>query len=95
VGQILTDHNVLVATICTRRKKIVRFHKRKPRWDLDQKGPYILQSEVEKAIKEMRDKKATGYTWGCTEIVGRRWSKANDTADQQHVCNWRMAQRFY
>jgi hypothetical protein len=24
-------------------------------------GPYILQSEVEKAIKEMRDKKATGY----------------------------------
>jgi hypothetical protein len=28
--------------------------------DEDQKGPYILQSEVEKAIKEMRDKKATG-----------------------------------
>jgi hypothetical protein len=29
--------------------------------DEDEKGPYILQSEVEKAIKEMRDKKATGY----------------------------------
>jgi hypothetical protein len=28
--------------------------------DEDEKGPYILQSEVEKAIKEMRDKKATG-----------------------------------
>jgi hypothetical protein len=28
--------------------------------DEDKKGPYILQSEVEKAIKEMRDKKATG-----------------------------------
>jgi hypothetical protein len=28
--------------------------------DEDVKGPYILQSEVEKAIKEMRDKKATG-----------------------------------
>jgi hypothetical protein len=25
----------------------------------DEKGPYILQSEVEKTIKEMRDKKAT------------------------------------
>jgi len=28
--------------------------------DTDGKGPYILQSEVEKAIKEMRNKKATG-----------------------------------
>jgi hypothetical protein len=28
--------------------------------DEDDKGPYILQSEVEKTIKEMRDKKATG-----------------------------------
>ena len=28
--------------------------------DTDENGPYILQSEVEKAIKEMRDRKATG-----------------------------------
>ncbi|PNF19696.1 hypothetical protein B7P43_G15386 [Cryptotermes secundus] len=28
--------------------------------DTDEKGPYILQSEVEKAIKEMRKGKATG-----------------------------------
>jgi hypothetical protein len=28
--------------------------------DADEKGPYILQSEVEKAIKEMRNKKAIG-----------------------------------
>ena len=28
--------------------------------DIDEKGPYILQSEVEKAIKELRNKKATG-----------------------------------
>jgi len=28
--------------------------------DADEKGTYILQSEVEKAIKEMRNKKATG-----------------------------------
>jgi len=26
---------------------------------IDEKGPYILQSEVEKAIKKMRNKKAT------------------------------------
>ena len=29
--------------------------------DTDEKGPHILQSEVEKAIKEMRNIKATGY----------------------------------
>jgi len=28
--------------------------------DTDEKGPYILQSDVEKAIKEMRNRKATG-----------------------------------
>jgi len=28
--------------------------------DADEKGPYIPQSEVEKAVKEMRNKKATG-----------------------------------
>jgi hypothetical protein len=28
--------------------------------DADEKGPYIFQSEVEKSIKEMRNKKATG-----------------------------------
>ena len=28
--------------------------------DTDEKDPYILQREVEKAIKEMRNKKATG-----------------------------------
>ena len=29
--------------------------------DTDEKGPYILQSEVQKAIKDMRNKKAKGY----------------------------------
>jgi hypothetical protein len=28
--------------------------------DADEKSPYILQSEVEKAIKKMRNKKVTG-----------------------------------
>jgi hypothetical protein len=27
--------------------------------DADEKGPYVLRSEVEKAIKEVRDKKVT------------------------------------
>jgi len=32
---------------------------RKEEEEADEKGPYILESEVEKSIKEMRDKKAT------------------------------------
>jgi hypothetical protein len=34
-ADIDSDHNLLVAKICTRLKKIMRFHKRKPRWDLE------------------------------------------------------------
>jgi hypothetical protein len=34
-ADIDSDHNLLVAMICTRLKKIIRFHKRKPRWDLE------------------------------------------------------------
>jgi hypothetical protein len=33
-ADIEPDHNILVATICTRFKKIIKFHKRKPRLDL-------------------------------------------------------------
>jgi hypothetical protein len=33
--------------------------------DEDHKGPHILRSEVENAIKEMRDKKATG----CDDVL--------------------------
>jgi len=29
------DHNLLVAKICTRLKKIVKIQKGKPRWDLE------------------------------------------------------------
>ena len=112
-----SDHNLLVVKVRTRLKKIIRFQKSRPRWDLqklyaerqrvqnildsqgnrivdqkqvlkiwenyvtelydrpnraetlevepeevdaNEKGPYILQYEMEKAIKEMRNKKATG-----------------------------------
>jgi hypothetical protein len=34
-ADIDSDHNLLVVTICTRLKKIIRFHKLKPRWDLE------------------------------------------------------------
>jgi hypothetical protein len=34
-ADIDSDHNLLVATICARLKKIMRFHKQKPRWDLE------------------------------------------------------------
>ena len=30
-----SDHNLLVAKICTRLKKIIRFQKRRPQWDLE------------------------------------------------------------
>ena len=29
------DHNLLVAKICTKLKKIIRFQKRRPQWDLE------------------------------------------------------------
>jgi len=36
---------------------------------------------VEKAIKEMEDKKGQRwwYTWGYTQIAGRRWPQTTDT----------------
>jgi hypothetical protein len=30
-----SDNNLLIKKICTRLKKIIRFQKRKPRWDLE------------------------------------------------------------
>lgn len=56
-----------------------------------------MQSEVRKAIKEIRDKRLQKMTMnksGCTEIVGKTWSQTNDTSDQ-HICNRRKAQGFH
>jgi hypothetical protein len=33
-ADIDSDHNLLLARICTRLKKIIRFQKRNPQWDL-------------------------------------------------------------
>jgi hypothetical protein len=50
--------------------------------DTYEKSPYILQSEVEKAIKEMKNKKAAGDDGGrCAQIIGRRWVESNDKID--------------
>jgi hypothetical protein len=35
-ADIDSDHNLLVAKICTRLKKIIRFLKRRPHWDLEE-----------------------------------------------------------
>jgi len=34
-ADIDSDHNLLVAKICIRLKKIIRFQKRRPQWDLE------------------------------------------------------------
>ena len=52
--------------------------------DIDEKGPYILQSEVEKAIKEMRNRKATGdddVPGDVLKILGEGIDKTN----QHHI----------
>jgi hypothetical protein len=49
-ADIEPDHNLLVATICTRFKKIIRFHKRKPRWDLEKL--YAQRQEVHDRLEE-------------------------------------------
>ena len=48
--------------------------------DTDEKCPYILQSEVEKAIKELRNKKATGNDDVRVKLnVGLLWQKLHST----------------
>ena len=51
--------------------------------DTDEKGPYILQGEVEKAIKEMRNKKATGdddVPGDVLKLLGK-WFEYNEEID--------------
>ena len=45
--------------------------------DTDKKGPYILQSEVEEVIKEMRNRKA--------QVIGRRWFENIDKSNEYHI----------
>jgi hypothetical protein len=49
-ADIDTDHNLLVAKICTRLKKIVRFQKRKPRLNLEKL--YAQRQKVHDSLEE-------------------------------------------
>jgi hypothetical protein len=54
-------------------------------------------NEVEKAIKGMRDKKATGDKDAPEDVLNLLGedSQNNDTTDQQHIRNRRVAQGFH
>jgi hypothetical protein len=49
-ADIDSDHNLLVAKFCTRLKKIIRFQKRRPRWDLDKL--YAQRQRVQDTVEE-------------------------------------------
>jgi hypothetical protein len=53
----------------------------------EKKDYYILQNEMEKAIKEVRNKKATGDDNVPAQVIklGRRWSQTNDTTGQHYI----------
>jgi hypothetical protein len=46
-----SDHKLLVAKICTRLKRIIRFQKRKPIWDLEK-----LQAQRQKVQESLEEK---------------------------------------
>ena len=49
-ADIDSDHNLLVAKICTRLKKIIRFQKRRPQWDLEKL--YVQRQRVQDTLEE-------------------------------------------
>jgi hypothetical protein len=49
-ADIDSDHNLLVAKICTRLKKILRFQKRRPRWNLEKL--YTERQRVQDTLEE-------------------------------------------
>jgi hypothetical protein len=48
-ADIDSDHNLLVAKICTTLKKIIRFHNRRPHWDLEKL--YIQKQRVQDTLE--------------------------------------------
>jgi len=49
-ADIDSDHNLLVAKFCTKLKKIIRFQKRRPRWDLEKL--YVQRQRVQDTVEE-------------------------------------------
>jgi hypothetical protein len=63
------DHNLLVAKICTRLKRIMRLQKRKPVWDLEK-----LQAQRQKAQESLEEKLRAGdYV---NRNVGGQWNNS-------------------
>jgi len=49
-ADIDSDHNLLVAKVCTGLKKIIRFQNRRPQWDLEKL--YIQKQRVHDTLEE-------------------------------------------
>ena len=49
-ADIDSDHNLLVAKICTRLKKIIMFQKRRPQWNLEKL--YAQRQRVQDTLQE-------------------------------------------
>jgi hypothetical protein len=70
-ADIDSDHNLLVAKICTRLKKIIRFQKRTPNWDLEKL--YTQRQRVRGTLEEKLG--ATGCDRG---NVGVQWKNIKE-----------------
>jgi hypothetical protein len=69
-ADIDSDHNLLVETICTSLKKIIRFHKRKPRWDLEKL--HAQQQEVHDSLEEkLGAVNVKVGMWKCSGTISR------------------------
>ena len=64
-ADIDSDHTLLFAKICTRLKKIIRFQKRRPRWDLEKL--YAQRQRVQGTLEEKLN--AVGCGSGNVEVV--------------------------
>jgi hypothetical protein len=54
-ADIDSDHNLLVSKICMKLKRIIRFQKRKPVWDLEK-----LQAQRQKVQESLEEKLRAG-----------------------------------
>jgi hypothetical protein len=63
-SDIHSDQNLLVAKICTRFKKIIRFQKGKPQWDLE--NLYAKQQTEPDTLEEKLS--AIKYEIGTVEV---------------------------
>ena len=66
-----SDHNLLAAKISTRLKKIIRFQKERPQWDLEKL--YAQRQRVQDNLEEKLG--ATGCDSGNVEV---QWNNIKD-----------------